>query len=706
MKRKRKGIGVLLGAMLGVFGLLGPLDLFSPGGATSKWLMSGTAFAQGVSNNRGTSASTGTANPVPLINQPLVPDATAPGGPDFTLTVNGTGFVSGSVVNWNGSPLATTFISGSQLKAAVPAADVAIATTASVTVINPTPGGGTSNLMFFTATADTGDAIAFTLASSPPVGWLCDSTVVGDFNGDDKLDLAVTNFDSETVSVLLGDGTGNFILASSPATGPSPGSVAVGDVNGDGKLDLVTANTDGNTVSVLLGDGTGNFSLASSPATGLWPHSVAVGDFNRDGKLDLAVANWGDQTVWILLGDGTGNFGLASSPATGANPASVAVGDFNGDGKLDLAVVNEWSYTISVLLGDGAGDFSLSSSPATGANPLSVAVADFNGDGTLDLVVANYDSNTVSILLGDGTGNFTLASSPAAGQEPISVAVGDFNGDGKLDVAVANSGSSTVSILLGDGTGNLTLASSPATGQSQSVAVGDFNGDGKLDIAVANWGSSTVSILLQNPPGPAVTLSPASLDFGTQLIFVASARRAVTLSYTGARSLDITNIIASDSFSQMNNCGSRVPAGGKCTIGVFFRPHALGTVTGTITITDNAFDSPQTVSLTGAGTFVGLSPARLDFGSQPVGTTSSPQTVVLTNHSRGALSIFQIRFTGTGQKEFAQTNACGSSVAAGSSCTFSVTFTPSAAGSRTATLNVGDNGGGSPQTVALSGTGT
>jgi len=88
-----------------------------------------------------TSAGAATPNPVPLINQPLEPDATKPGGEGFTLTVNGTGFVSGSVVEWNGSARATTFVSKSQLKASIPASDIAMATTASVTVVNPAPGG-------------------------------------------------------------------------------------------------------------------------------------------------------------------------------------------------------------------------------------------------------------------------------------------------------------------------------------------------------------------------------------------------------------------------------------------------------------------------------------------------------------------------------------------------------------------------------------
>jgi len=82
------------------------------------------------------------ANPVPFIDQPLVPMSAAPGGPGFTLTVNGGNFISGSAVNWNGSPLPTTFVSKTQLNATVSASDIVSASTASVTVSNPAPGGG------------------------------------------------------------------------------------------------------------------------------------------------------------------------------------------------------------------------------------------------------------------------------------------------------------------------------------------------------------------------------------------------------------------------------------------------------------------------------------------------------------------------------------------------------------------------------------
>ena len=659
--------------------------------------------------------------PVPFVNQPLVPDATAPGGSQFTLTVNGTGFVSNSAVNWNGNALATQFVSGAQLTATVPAANIATAGTASVTVVNPPPGGGTSNVVFFPVTANVGNSAPFALASSPFTGPDPQQVAVGDFNGDNRLDLAVANVGvSEgqrgSLSILLGDGTGNFTLASSPPVGTYPCGVVTGDFNGDGILDLAVSNFTDGTLSILLGDGTGNFTLASSPGVGGNAGTAAVGDFNGDGKLDLAV-QVGD-AVSILLGDGTGNFTLASSSPVGSDPWGVAVGDFNGDGKLDLAVTNYGpngtGNTASILLGDGTGNFTLASSPFVGQGPVLLAVADFNGDGKLDLAVPNCglgcggSGGAVSILLGDGAGNFTLASSPATGWDPMSVAVGDFNGDGKLDLAVANQWSDSVSILLGDGTGNFALASSPGTGAYPwFVAVGDFNGDGKLDLAAANYFGDTVSILLGVAPEPAVGLSPASLTFGPQLFGTSSYPQPVTLTNIGSAALDLTRVVTSANFSQTNNCPRQLPPGKQCTANVVFTPHNVNTINGTMAIYDNAPDSPQTIPLSGVGFAVTLLPPGLDFGDQPVGTTSQPQTVTLTNYAPKAVTIFGGDFAGRDPHSFRLENTtCGHSLPGGASCTVSIVFAPKGKGSRIATFEMRDNGGLSPQMVALSGTGT
>jgi hypothetical protein len=191
-----------------------------------------------------TSANTDPANPVPLINQPLVPDARKPGGAEFMLTVNGTGFVSTSVVKWNGSSQTTTFMSSSQLIAKILASDVVAARTVSVTVVNPSPGGGTSNVVFFEVTPPS-SSITMSAPSTFDIETGPGSVAVGDFNGDGKLDLVVGNVFSNAVRVLLGEGNGTFQAAVDYGTGISPSAVEVGDFNGDGRLDLVVTNSCG-----------------------------------------------------------------------------------------------------------------------------------------------------------------------------------------------------------------------------------------------------------------------------------------------------------------------------------------------------------------------------------------------------------------------------------------------------------------------------
>jgi len=398
----------------------------------------------------------------------------------------------------------------------------------------------------------------FATFSTAPAGGGEMSVAVGDFNGDGNLDLALADSYTGTVTLLKGDGAGNFTpFPGSPVSVGSgvssgPFSIAVGDLNGDGNLDLVVANFGDGTVSILLGDGHGNFTPASTPTVSVGsgrysnPYSVALADFLGNGVLDMAVANSANNNVSILLNDGAGNFSPAATPtvAVGVSPLSVVVGDFLGNGKLDLAVANRFGTdptesspgTVSILLGDGTGSFTPAATLPVGYSPFSVAVGDFNGDGVLDLAVANWCGNdpncssagTVSVLLGDGAGHFTpAAASPiSVGLNPSFVAAGDFSGDGNLDLAVANFSSNTVSVLLGDGQGNFTpAATSPiAVGVNpSSLAVGDFNGDGNPDLAVANFTDGTVSVLH--------ALWTESVT--TPVSFSTTASHTVLASYTG-----------------------------------------------------------------------------------------------------------------------------------------------------------------------------
>ena len=182
------------------------------------------------------------------------------------------------------------------------------------------------------------------------------SVVVEDFNADGKLDLAVTDYYSDTsnVWILLGTGTGNFGAPTKFSAGEYPYGLATGDFNGDEKSDLAVGNFGSDKISILLGTGRGSFGAATNFNAGTRPATIAVGDFNNDNKSDLAVTNNGHNKVSILLGNGTGSFGAATNFGVAAkeetDPYLIAVGDFNADGKTDLVTTNYGSNSVSVLL--------------------------------------------------------------------------------------------------------------------------------------------------------------------------------------------------------------------------------------------------------------------------------------------------------------------------------------------------------------------
>jgi hypothetical protein len=844
-------------------------------------------------------------NPVPSVTAPLAPASVRPRSEKFKLTINGSGFVSGATVYWNQLPLRTTFVSATQVTAQVGAGYIARKGTVSVTVVNPAPGGGASNVAFFQI-AQPSSAAAFS-GSTAPTGSSPLAVISAELNGDRQQDLAVANQQDSTVSILLGNGDGTFQAQVTYATGQGPDDVLVGDFNGDGKLDLAVANNAADTISILLGNGDGTFQTHVDYATGLAPVRVVTGDFNGDGVLDLAVSNEQANTVSVLLGNGDGTFQTHVDYGVGEQPTGLAIADFNGDDVLDLAVANFTSNTVSLLAGNGDGTFQSPVDFATATGPVSLVAADFNGDGLPDLVVAELIASQVSFLPGKGNNTFGARVDYNTGLYPESVVAGVFNNEGVLDLALPTDDAlGSVSVLLGEGNGAFQKSTdSPAGLLPVSITTGDFNNDGRLDVATADENSNSASALLEttallsptnlvftsqtlgttstaqsltltnvsyqtlsissistaapfaetddcgdslaglasctmsvtfrptvpgtsngtvsvsdgavgspqvasltgtgtgpvasfNPSSvnfgnvnvgsqsspetvtlsntgnatlniasvtvsgdfmvlnlcqstlaagkscsidlffkpatggtltgtltvtdnalgspqtvgltgvgltPQVSLSPTSLNFGDQLINTVSAPQPVTLLNTGTAPLNISRIVASGSFGETNNCGSVVNSGASCTINVTFAPAGQGTRNGTVNVYDNATGSPQSVACTGSGTIVQLLPSSLNFGTVNIGTTSAPQVVTLKNFGSGSLSITSVNITGSNSGDFSQTNNCGKRVAAGATCTFSVTFTPQATGSLTASLSVSDSGGGSPQTVALSGTG-
>ena len=347
-----------------------------------------------------------------------------------------------------------------------------------------------------------------------PVGTHPSMLNIADVNTDGNADILVANSDSSNLSVYLGDGKGGFSQpnGSPSATGQNPTDIATGDFNGDGNLDVAIANHGVKLVTVLLGNGKGQFSFAPGSPFAVesrpHPHGIAVADFNGDKKPDIAVDSWGENKVHVIFGKGDGAFQTPGVKfEVGKMPYQrLRTADVNEDGNADIITSNFEGSSVSILLADGRGNFTRKDFPAP-PDPFGIAIADLNGDHHLDVAIAHYSGqgtdpskNGLSVLFGDGRGNFTLAKgSPfSTGHYPGTLATGDLNGDGIADIVVPNYEDGTLTIYLCGRHGTTPAAYSPIrVGHTpHGVAVADLNHDGKGDIVVAEEEDNDVLVLL------------------------------------------------------------------------------------------------------------------------------------------------------------------------------------------------------------------
>jgi hypothetical protein len=441
--------------------------------------------------------------------------------------------------------------------------------------------------------------------------------------------------------------------------GKAPYSATVGDFNRDGNLDLaVVSFVPTGTVSIMLGNGDGTFRAGPTYAVAVQPFIAAAASLRSNGILDLVVSDSLSEDVYVMLGNGDGTFEPPVSYPTSGKPFVVRVGSLASGGNLDIIALAEPADEcdcVEVLPGNGDGTFG----PAVvtpvpyGVDGLAMVTGHFTNSSTLDAAVTGQfgAANQVDVL-GSGDGSFEPDGYYPVVLSPYSIAVGDFTGDGRADLAVADDPG--VHVLLGNGNGTFQEPVLYPTNPPAWVVAEDLSGDGKLDLAVSNThvGSAYlpgVSVLKGNGDG---TFQPPD--------FYPAGKQG-------------TSVAAGD----FNGDG---------------KPDLV--------LVDDAGDTVITLLNTGVASFSPTTP--LNFKKQKHGTTSSPQTVTLTNTGKTELKISSMKAS----TQFGVTSTCGSSVAPGADCAISVTFSPKTQGAKSGTVTINDSASSKPQVIELSGTGT
>lgn len=615
-----------------------------------------------------------TTAPIPVITSVMaLPQLSSGTG---QLVVTGTGFLPNSTLYWNGSALTTTYGAETLLAASVPASDLQQVGEAAITVTTPAPGGGTSapavatiygrmqnlsvlhevydpstQLLYATIAANS-QQYANSLVAIDPVKMQVINTLIAGSNPDV---LAISS-DQSLLYVGL-DGTGSVAQLSLPS----------GTINFTLPLPIPSSAPYGTTAITAS---------ALAVITGA-PHSWIVGLCSVNVfPCGAGIAVFDDSTQRT---NAAAAFALtANSFAFVNDPATVYSTEFN----ISPPSINSFAITSSGT-----------SLTATSAFNAAAGGGVLASDGKYLYVsngqVIDPSTLTVKFIYPQGGTAFAL---DAANQRLF------FAGDAYQ-----------LSLTAVDLNSQATIGSLNFYEYGDPVDVQRFGTRG----IVINQGQELLflqtSLVTGSTPASGLTASPLTLNFSSQTQGTTSAAQTVTLSNPSSAAINLGAIAATGDFAQTNNCGTSVAAGSSCQLNVTFTPTATGSRTGQLTIVESQSAATLVVALAGTGAAppppptyaASASPASLSFGTQAISTSSTSQSVTLTNTGSGVLSIISIVASG----DFAQTNNCGTALAANASCTIGVTFNPSTTGDRTGALTISDNATAGPQTVALSGTG-
>jgi hypothetical protein len=516
---------------------------------------------------------------------------------------------------------------------------------------------------------------------------------------------------------ITGPNSGDFIAVNPApclASPISPGSFCSFEVQftpnvvgSEGAFLSVTDNAPGNPqVLALLGAGLGPLAVASPPSINFG--SVPAGATSPPPFPFATLTNTGNQPLQIANFNFSGDvaqFSLGGNTCTAPN---VLAPGSSCTVQLSFAPSAPGTFNANLNFTDNSGSVpgavqsvsltGIGTSPAPDINIApSALIFAAQAIGTASAPQAVMIRNQGSAMLNVSSLGITGIDAGSFGIVPEGTSPCPSSG------ALASGASCTVTI---------DFAPLSSGGKNASLSVSD-------NVA----GSPQTVSLTGTAVAPAIMLSATSVNFGSQAAGTTSAPQNVTVSNPGTGAIGISGIVVTGAnptdFIETNNCPPSLGANASCLITLKFDPAAGGPMNraASVSISDNAPQSPQTVSLAGSVTVatVSLSPSAIGFGSQLVGATpNSPATVTLTNSGQGALTVSGVSVTDTA--DFTLKNNCSGAISGGGTCTVQVTFNPAApasgaqcgstTGPKTATLTLTDNATDSPQAVMLNGTAT